>query len=204
MHGGEGETERRQGLGNSQEYQLDFSMKVSRGPLSSDRQKCDIFRDFSTGVDHLSFLGVTLQIFGFGERHFSWYQKAGGCASIAAGALEASQQPAADGCTSRHLALRLVRAALLTLHRVEVRMRGVPRNLSRPRDLHGLKQSNHEQHKKMAGFADFGALCSKKDGCLSSKKRKVTQGSRVVPHLSTNSAQRCLTSLIRREAVFPT
>ena len=36
------------------------------------------------------------------------------------------------------------------------------------------------------------------------KKRKVTLGSRLVSHASTNSAQRCLTSLIGREAVFPT
>jgi hypothetical protein len=35
------------------------------------------------------------------------------------------------------------------------------------------------------------------------KKRKVTMGSRVVSYLSTNIAQRCLTSLIGREAVFP-
>ena len=36
------------------------------------------------------------------------------------------------------------------------------------------------------------------------KKRKVTLGSRLVSHASTNRAQRCLTSLIGREAVFPT
>jgi hypothetical protein len=35
------------------------------------------------------------------------------------------------------------------------------------------------------------------------KKRKVTLGSRLVSHVSTNNAQRCLTSLIGREAVFP-
>ena len=35
------------------------------------------------------------------------------------------------------------------------------------------------------------------------KKRKVTMGSRLVSHASTNIAQRCLTSLIGREAVFP-
>ncbi len=43
-----------------------------------------------------------------------------------------------------------------------------------------------------------------KKGAIEKKqKRKVTMGSRLVSHASTNIAQRCLTSLIGREAVFP-
>jgi hypothetical protein len=50
----------------------------------------------------------------------------------------------------------------------------------------------------------FAVWAKKKVPLYKRQKRKVTLGSRLVSHASTNSAQRCLTSLIGREAVFPT
>ena len=60
--------------------------------------------------------------------------------------------------------------------------------------------STKSQKKRGHPWACLAALASSNKG----KKRKVTLGSRLVSHASTNSAQRCLTSLIGREAVFPT
>ncbi len=64
-----------------------------------------------------------------------------------------------------------------------------------------IKNKRQKTRSPLGGLA---ALASSEFSNNREKKRKVTLGSRLVSHASTNSAQRCLTSLIGREAVFPT